>query len=50
VPLKIAQLAGPQAMPKGDQNHGRVAVTIAARFRFHPEGRASHMNSAQGPR
>jgi hypothetical protein len=32
VPLKIAQLAGPQAMPKSDQDHGRVAMTIAARF------------------
>jgi hypothetical protein len=32
VPLKIAQLAGPQAVPKGDQDHGCVAVTIAARF------------------
>jgi hypothetical protein len=26
MPLKIAQLAGPQAMPKGNQDHGRVAV------------------------
>jgi hypothetical protein len=32
VPLKIAQLTGPQAMPKGEQDHGRVAMTIAARF------------------
>ena len=32
MPLQIAQFTGPQTVPKGDQYHGRVAMTVAARF------------------
>jgi hypothetical protein len=30
VPLQVAQLRGPQAVPEADQDHGGVAVPIAA--------------------
>jgi hypothetical protein len=30
VPLQVAQLRGPQTMPVADQDHGGVAVTVAA--------------------
>ena len=32
VPLKIAGLGGPKTVAIGDQDHGGVAMTIAARF------------------
>jgi hypothetical protein len=32
VPLQIAELGRSQAVPIGDQDHGRIAVTMAARF------------------
>ena len=30
VPLQVAHLGGPQAMTVGDQDHGRIAVPVAA--------------------
>jgi hypothetical protein len=30
LPLQVADLRGPQAMAVGDQNHGRVAMAVAA--------------------
>ena len=30
VPLQVAQLRGPQAVPEADQDHGGVAVSVAA--------------------
>src|SRR6516165_8193358 len=30
LPLQVAHLGGPQAMAVGDQNHGRVAMAVAA--------------------
>ena len=32
VPLQVAKLGGPQAVPEGEQDHGRVAMTVAARL------------------
>ena len=30
LPLQVAHLGGPQAMAVGDQDHGRVAMAVAA--------------------